>query len=202
MEFSMRALSSACSFRLMVTTFALLLLTPAPTQAQQPAAFDALMKKVPDGANVLVLFNVEKILKSTYALVNNSQAKLEESFAQRGILIPPDSTQFVMAEQYDMERLQLNWAAAVIGLKTPIDFQRFAAAGRHTVETVGGLQGIGMSKVFALDLGDKQLGLLIPNNRQKAARWAQESKRKGEPLSAYLAKAGSYGDTAGTDIIM
>src|SRR4051812_41506947 len=98
MELLMGAFSSVRRLNLVLASFVLLLLlTSAPTQAQSPAAFDTLMKKVPDGANVIVLFNVEQILKSTYAMVNNSQAKLEESFAQRGILIPPDATQFVMA---------------------------------------------------------------------------------------------------------
>jgi hypothetical protein len=203
MELLMRAPSSVRSINLFVATFVMqLLLAAVPASAQSPAAFEPLMKKVPDGANVLVIFNVEQILKSTYAMVHNSEEKLKESFAQRGILIPPDATQFVMAEQYDLEHLRLNWAAAVIGLKKPIDFDRFAALGRHTVESLSGLQGIGMSKAFALNLGDKQLGLFIPSNRQQAARWAQQLKHSSQPLSPYLAQAGSYGDTAGTDIIL
>ncbi len=172
------------------------------SQLHAAAPFESLMQKVPEGANVLVAFNVEQILNSGFARAHNSQQKLAEAFAQRAILIPPDATQFVMAAQFDLEHFKQVWGAAVMGLKNPIDFNRIALATHRTVELLAGMQAIGSSKLFALNLGDKQLGLLTPSNRQHAARWAQQLKRSDRPLSPYLAKTGSYSDTAGTDIIL
>jgi hypothetical protein len=166
------------------------------------APFEALMQKVPDGANVIVVINVEQILQSDYARGHGSQKKLAEAFEQRSILIPPDATQFVLAAQYDVEHFTRLWQAAVMGLKTPLNFDRIASATHRSVETLGGIEAIGGSKVFALNLGDKQLGLLAPSNRQQAARWAQRLKHPERPISDYLAQAGNYGDTAGTDIIV
>jgi hypothetical protein len=166
------------------------------------APIEELMKKVPEGANVLVVFNVEQILKSEFARSHDSQRKLADAFAQRSILIPPDATQFVMAAQYDLEHFTRTWEAAVMGLKTSLNFNRAALATGRTVETLSGLEAIGGSKVFALKLGDNQLGLLSPSNRQLAARWAQRLKQNDHPLSEFLAQTGSYGDTAGTDIIL
>ncbi|HEY2827109.1 MAG TPA: hypothetical protein VGJ04_05865 [Pirellulales bacterium] len=172
----------------------------SPLRAAAP--FEELMQKVPEGANVLVVFNVEQILQSEFARSHDSQRKLADAFAQRSILIPPDATQFVMAAQYDLEHFTRMWEAAVMGLKTPLNFNRAALATGRTVEKLSGMEAIGGSKVFALKIGDKQLGLLSPSNRQLAARWAQRLKQNDHPLSEFLAQTGSYGDTAGTDIIL
>jgi hypothetical protein len=169
------------------------------SQAAQP--FEALMQKVPEGANVLVVINVEQILQSDFARVHDSKQKLADAFAQRSILIPPDAKQFVMASQLDLEHARPIWEAAVMDLSSPLNFDRLAAVTRHPVETLGGLQAVGGNKAFALSLGDNQLGLLVPNNRQMAVHWARQLKQNIHPLSNYLAKTGSYGDTAGTDII-
>ncbi len=126
------------------------------------------MQKVPEGANALVAINVEQILQSDFARSRGSRQKLADAFAERSILIPPDATQFVMAAQFDLEHFTQLWAAAVMGLKTPLDFNRVAIATHRTVETISGMEAIGSTKVFALNLGDKLLGLLSPSNRQQA----------------------------------
>src|SRR5262245_41824527 len=97
-----------------------------PLNAAQP--FEALMQKVPEGANLLVVINVEQILQSDFARSHDSKQKLSDAFAQRLILIPPDATQFVMAAQFDVEHGRPAWEAAVMELKTPLNFERLAAA--------------------------------------------------------------------------
>ena len=109
---------------------------------------------------------------------------------------------FSLAAQYDVEHFKRLWQAAVMGLKTPLNFHRIAAPLIDRSKRLGGIEAIGGSKLFALNLGDKQLGLLAPSNRQQAARWAQQLKHSDHPISDYLAQTGSYGDTAGTDIIV
>jgi hypothetical protein len=166
------------------------------------APFDTLMRKVPDGANCLVLVNVAQILDSEFARSHGSQQKLAAAFEERSVLIPPNATRFVLAAELDLERQSRKWEAAVIELK---DSTNFAAAARKTngkVETIGGLSSVGTSRAFFLDLGDKSVGVLLPSNRQNAARWAQQVKKGGQPLSSYLAEVGAFGDTVGTDIIL
>jgi hypothetical protein len=166
------------------------------------APFESLVRKVPEGANAIVLVNVEQILQSEFARSHNSKQKLAEAFEEKALLIPPSATQFVLAAQFDLEHFTRIWEAAVMELKHQPHFDQIAKATRRNVEKVGGLEAIGGSKVFALNLGEKQLGLLVPSNRQLAARWAQRIHQNNQPLSNYLAKTSSYSDTAGTDIIL
>jgi hypothetical protein len=166
------------------------------------APFELLVRKVPEGANAIVLVNVEQILRSEFARTHDSKQKLEQAFAERALLIPPDATQFVLAAQFDLEHFTRIWEAAVMELRNQPHFDRVARATNRTVEKVGGLEAIGGSKVFALNLGEKQLGLLVPSNRQLAARWAQRIHQTNQPLSNYLAKTSTFSDTAGTDIIL
>jgi hypothetical protein len=166
------------------------------------APFESLVRKVPEGANAIVLVNVQQILGSEFARSHDSKQKLADAFAERALLIPPDATQFVLAAQFDLEHFTRIWEAAVMELKHQPNFEQAAQATGRTVEKVGGLEAIGGSKLFALNFGEKQLGLLVPSNRQLAARWAQRVHQNNQPLSDYLAKTSTYSDTAGTDIIL
>ena len=166
------------------------------------APFETLLQKVPEGPNVLVVINVEQVLQSDYARSHDTQKKLAGAFEQRSILIPPDTTQFVMAAQYDLEHFTRTWEAAVMGLKTPLSLYHVATVTNRSVEMLSGIEGLGGKKVFFLNVGDNQLGMFVPSNRQQAARWAQQLKQHDRPLSGYLAQIGSYGDTAKTDIIV
>lgn len=166
------------------------------------APFETLLQKVPEGANVLMVVNVEQVLQSDYARSHDTQKKLAEAFEQRSILIPPNATQFVTVAQYDLEHFTRTWEAAVMGLKTPLNLYHVATNTQRSVEMIGGMEGIGGKKVFLLNLGDNLLGVFVPSNRQQVARWAQRLKQTSSPLSDYLAKIGSYGDTAKTDIIL
>lgn len=166
------------------------------------APFDSLVRKVPEGANAIMLVNVQQILQSEYARSHDSKQKLAEAFEQKSLLIPPDATQFVLAAQFDLEHFTRIWEAAVMELKSPPSFEQVARRTHRNVEKVGGLEAIGGSKAFALNLGEKQLGLLVPSNRQLAARWAQRIRQNNQPLSNYLTKLSTYSDTAGTDIIL
>jgi hypothetical protein len=141
-------------------------------------------------------------LGSEFARSHNSRQKLADAFAERALLIPPDATQFVLAAQFDLEHFTRVWEAAVMELNHQPNFDQVAKATGRTVEKVGGLEAIGANKLFALNFGEKQIGFLVPSNRQLAARWAQRVNQNNQPLSNYLAKSSTYSDTAGTDVIL
>ncbi|MCC7084994.1 MAG: hypothetical protein IT427_08305 [Pirellulales bacterium] len=164
--------------------------------------FESLVHKVPEGANVLVLVNVEQILNSPFARSHDSKQNLADAFAARAILIPPDATQFVLAAQFDLEHFTRLWEAAVMELKHQPNFEQAAKSTGRTVEKLGGLEAIGGAKLLGLNFGEKQVGFLVPSNRQLAARWAQRVRQNDRPLSNYLAQTSTYSDTAGTDIIL
>jgi len=166
------------------------------------ATFDALMQKAPHGANVMVLVNVAQILGSDYARAHDSRERLAAAFEQRSLLIPPHATLFVLAAEFDLERREQLWGAAVMEMDPSPNIDHVARKTKGLVETVAGVSAVGTEQAFILDLGQRQWGLLLPSNRQTAARWARQLKGGHSTLSAYLAKAGSYGDTAGTDIIL
>jgi len=181
---------------------AALLLTLALMSQALAAPFDDLMQKLPDGANVLVLVNVEQILASPFAREHDAKKRLNEAFEERSLLIPPNAARFVLAGAIDVERRKRTWEAAAIQMKSPVDLEKVAKQSHRHLEHLSGAAAMGTELAFVLDLGGKDIGLLAPSNRQQAARWAQRLHKVERPLPEYLLKAGSYGDTAGTDIIL
>jgi len=160
------------------------------------------MHKGPDGANVRVLINVEKILNSEFARSHDAEKHLADAFEERSMLIPPRATRFVLAGQFDLERQTRVWEAAAIEIKTPVKLDQVAKQAERQVEKIEGAAAVGTQRDFLVDLGDNQVGVLAPSNRQQTARWLRQLKKNEPSLSDYLAKAASYGDTAGTDIIL
>ncbi len=164
--------------------------------------FEELLKKTPNGANVVMVVNVAQIMESDYAKSHGTAEKLATAFEEREILIPPHAARFVMASQVDLERHQTLWEAAMMELTTPPDFAKAAEKLNSSVETVSGVSAVGTRRAFIVDLGDQQVGLLVPSNRQQAARWLKQVQQTDGNLSTYLTKASSYSDSAGTDIIL
>lgn len=181
---------------------AVALLILAAASVCTAGTFEDLLKKTPSGANVLMVVNVEQILASDFAKSRDSAEKMEKAFEEREILIPPNAKHFAMAAQIDLERHSTIWEAALMELTTPPDFDKIAERIRGKVEMIGGAKAIGTRRTFIVDLGDQQVGLLLPSSRQHTARWLKETKAKEPSLTSYLAKASSYSDTAGTDIIL
>jgi hypothetical protein len=166
------------------------------------APFEEMLQRTPTGANVLMIANVEQILRSEFARQHQSATKLADAFAERLILIPPDATQFVLVAEFDIEHLSRVWEAAIVGFNSPPNLSQLAGRTQQDIETVGGVSAIGTKRSILLALGDKEVGLMIPSSRQRAARWMEHIRQSKESLSPYLARVGSYGDTAGTDIIL
>lgn len=166
------------------------------------ATFEDLLKKTPHGANMVMVVHVAQILESDYAKSHGTAEKLAAAFEEREILIPPHAARFVMASQVDLERHRTLWEAAIMELTTTPDFAMAAEKLNSSVETISGVKAVGTRRAFIVDLGDQQVGLLTPSNRQQAARWLKQVQQTDGNLSAYLTKASSYSDTAGTDIIL
>ncbi|MDZ4782817.1 MAG: hypothetical protein SGJ19_21425 [Planctomycetia bacterium] len=166
------------------------------------ATFEELLKKSPEGANVAIVVNVAQIMQSEYAKSQGTAEKLAEAFQEREIMIPPNATQFVMVSQLDLERHRPIWEAAIMELSSPPAFVSAASKLNSTVENIAGAQAIGTRRAMLVDLGDSQVGAMLPTNRQLAARWIKRVKSGEGAVSAYLTKASSYSDTAGTDIIL
>jgi len=167
----------------------------------QAATFEELLGKSPDGANMAIVVNVAQIMQSDYAKTHDTAEKLAAAFAEREIMIPPQASQFVMVSQIDLERHKPIWEAAVMELSSPPAFALAASKLNSRVENIAGAQAIGTRRVMIVDLGSSQVGVLWPSNRQHAARWIKEVQQGAGRVSEYLAKASSYSDTAGTDII-
>lgn len=183
----------------LVAALAAAWLVPSITFA---GTFEELLGKSPVGANVALVVNVNQILQSDYAKSRGTAEKLAAAFAEREILIPPAATHFALVAQVDLERHRPVWEASLMELSKPADFTRIAKELRGTVEMIGGVQAVGTQRAFIVDLGDGDVGLLLPSNRQQAARWLKQVKAKENSFAPYLVEATSFSDTAGTDIIL
>lgn len=164
--------------------------------------FEDLLKKSPAGANVALVVNVAQIMGSDYAKSHDTEEKMAAAFAEREILIPPTAKHFALVSQVDLERFKPVWEASLMELSKPADFTNIAKELRGTVEMIGGAQAVGTRRAFIVDLGDDDVGLLLPSNRQQASRWVKQVKSGASTFPAYLVEATSFSDSAGTDIIL
>lgn len=164
--------------------------------------FEELLNKAPAGANMVMVVNVEQILASDYAKQHDTAEKLATAFEDREILIPPTAKRFAMAAQVDMATRRTEWEAALMELSVVPDFNEAAKRMNSSVETIGGAKVVGARRAILVDLGPQEAGVLVPPNRQHAARWIKQVKADAGDLPEYLRNASSFSDTAGTDIIL
>jgi len=108
----------------MKTNLVLLLLTLSivlPSDAAVGGSFDELLTKVPAGANVLVLIDVETTLNSSVAQKEGWGKQLELDYVERPIFLPPEANKLVMASSLrsgdDFARL---WELAAMELSEPM----------------------------------------------------------------------------------
>lgn len=70
-----------------------------PIAAARGQQFDELAKRLPAGANAVVLLNVDKILSSPMGVVEGWKTKHEQRYSAGLSVIPPDALQAIFATQ-------------------------------------------------------------------------------------------------------
>jgi len=168
------------------------------------AQFNDLVTHLPEDANVLVLFNVEKMQDSPIAKKEGWREKHENAFASGMIILPPQATRFALAAKLDLETDQAAWDASVMDLEYEPSMPKVAAHHSGEVDEIGGLNtAVLPSDTYVVQWGKRLVGVMSPGNRQAVGRWIEQvySTSKRESLSKYLQKAASYAES-GTPVIM
>ena len=166
------------------------------------AQFRDLVSHVPNGANALVILNVEKILSSPLGEREGWKSNLEKAFSAGMVRVPPKAKRFIMAAQIDFEFMKPNWEAAVADLERAPSMGKIAKEYEATPDKFGDTEALLLpSDAYVMALREKTLAAMAPANRQVVARWLQELESPSK-LSAYLQKAAGYSEEAGTEIIV
>lgn len=169
------------------------------------AGFGDLVQHLPDDANVLILFNVDGLLASPLGVKENWSAKQQQAFASNWIIVPPGTSRFAMAAQFQLESMKPLWQAGVAELQTPPSMAKAAALHGGTVDQINQRNvAILPPDIYLVQFGQKLAGYLTPANRQDAGRWIDQvySSSNRVPLSPYLAEGFEFADKLGTPVIV
>ena len=158
------------------------------------SAFDHLLTRVPAGANALVLIDVESTLASPVAQKEGWGKELELSYVNRPVFLPPEAKKLVLASALrTTDQFSRLWELAAMELSEPMSMRSIARSEGGYVETIAGVSAAWTpSDAYFVSLGDRELGVMFPAERQRVARWVERSQ--GNPvvrLTGYLKAATS-----------
>lgn len=166
------------------------------------AQFRDLVSHIPNGANAVVILNVEKILSSPLGEREGWKANLEKAFSAGMVRVPPKAKRFVIASQIDFEFMKPNWEAAVADAQRVPSMEKIAKEHEGTPDKFGDTEAVVLpNDAYVMAVSQNTLAAMSPANRQVVARWIQEWESPSK-LSDYLQKAAGYADDAATEIIL
>lgn len=177
-------------------------LAGSPSRGQE--SFSNLTSRIPDTANTILIFNVEKIHQSPLAKQQNWREKHENAFASGVTVLPPEASKFVMASQLDFEFVQPIWEVYLADLKYDASMAKVAAKHGGSVDRIEDRDAAVLPEdTYVVKFGPRFVGAMSPGNRQNVSRWVSSiySKSLG-PLSAYLKEAVGFSEQVGTPIVM
>jgi hypothetical protein len=156
------------------------------------AQYDDLLKRLPRGANSVVVIDAKALLGTELAVREGWAQKRELKFRDRPISIPPEAEVVAIGAQLDpSEGLRRQWELAVMRLSEPFPMQDIARSEGGYIDTFGTTQAAWTpSNAYFVDLDKNTLGIMYPADRQYVARWAKfAATNKAVELSDYLQAA-------------
>mgnify|MGYP001390895990 CR=1 FL=1 len=169
------------------------------------AGFSDLVRHLPDGANTLILFNVEEILASPLGVKEGWAAKQQQAFAANWLVVPPGTRRFAMSARLELTSMHPLWQAGVAELDFEPSMVKAAALHGGSVDEIDQRAVAALPPdIYVVQFAKQLAGYLMPANRQDAGRWIEEvySDSGRVPLSAYLAEGVGFADKLGTPIIV
>ncbi len=168
------------------------------------AEFGDLLERVPPGANVIMLIDVEQLLRSPLAKAEGSKKAYAEKYHATPILLPPDAKRFVMAAYLPLPDVQPVWEVAVMERSLTPTMAKLARLENGHVDELGGVKVVWSPyDAYFVKFSSNLMGIISPASRQNAKRWIeQRGAWKGGPLSAYLQKAVALASTRPAQVVM
>jgi hypothetical protein len=164
--------------------FACLLLPSAPAAGQ----FAALLRRVPEHANAVLLLNLDAVKRSRLGVKEEWAAKHKENHLAGATNIPPNVQRLVIAAHVNPSTLHDEWKIAIAQFSKSINLAEIAGAEQGSVDKVAG-QSVVLSprNTYFVPFEPKVAGCMRPANRQELSRWLLFCKQnKDVALSPYL----------------
>ena len=180
-----------------------LLLGPHPACAK--GRFDDLLVRVPRSANALMLIDVGAVHRSPLAVKEDWKGQHAASYANKPMILPPESDRMVLASQMNPNRgFATLWEGAVISLRAPLSPRAVARAEGGYVDEIRGLPAVWTpSDAYVVLFDSKLMGILTPAHRQAVARWVEYTETPpGVAVSDYLQQAADRLDGRTTQIVL
>jgi hypothetical protein len=164
---------------------AVVVLMTGPGAAATP--YDALLGRVPDNANIMLVLDNEALQKSPLA-VREEWAKKYKTSALGGLFgAPPHVQKVVMAAQVNHATLENEWEVAICKLRYDFNLKEIRESVKGVRDSIGGREVVlTPQNSFLVPFPGSQLGMMRPANRQAVGRWLRTSAGDRAKLSPYL----------------
>lgn len=155
------------------------------------ADFKALTSRLPEGANAIVLIDVEKILNSPMGTREGWREKLADAYEEKPMIVPPEAKQVVMGAWLNIRDVQPAWEVSVMRLTEAPSMEDIASSEQGYLDRLAGkVAAYSPIGAFFLQLDADILASVSPADRQFAVRWARlRGSSGGTELSTYLRDA-------------
>ena len=167
---------------------ALSLIPIAATESRAAGPFDALMSRVPEPTNVLVVVDNEAMLKSGLGMQQGWSDNYKKTSLGGLFGTSPDLLRMVLAAQIDHHTLENQWEIAVADLKYSITNNSLVDATKGVSDSVGGNKvTLTPQNTYLTLFNSMQIGMMNPANRQSLGRWMRTTGLTGTPrISPFL----------------
>lgn len=165
--------------------------------------FEDLLKRIPDGANLMMLVNVRGLQRSSMGVSRDWAEKRRRDYLGGLVPFPPTVSRIVGGKHLDTTSLQSTGRVRLIDLTEPMTPTQLLQRESGTMDTVAGLKVVitprGRAHVFVTS---KLVAELDTVDRQEIARWIRVSSQKTRPtLSKFLEEA-AEGMKPGAQILL
>ncbi len=169
-----------------------------------PAQFEDLLKRIPAGANAIMVVNVPGLHNSPIGKAERWKEQMAESYMNRPIIMPPEAEWVVLASLFDPDTDESVWDIAVMSLDSNPSLRAIARAEGGYVDTINGTEAAWTpSKAYFVNLGSKMLGMMYPAHRQAVSRWVDYAKNATESrLSSYLQGAAAIAQDKNFQVVL
>ncbi|MFI4874610.1 MAG: hypothetical protein ACIALR_04705 [Blastopirellula sp. JB062] len=165
--------------------------------------FRELTRKVPNGANTLLMIDVEKLHHSPLGQKERWREQQEKLFAAGLEIVPPTASQFVGAAKLKFKEMAPDWQVAVMKLAQEPSLPKLAVQYQGTLDKLVDREvAVLPGDVYAVQIGPNIVAAGMPANRQDVARWLRQYDANSlAGLSTYLQEAESFAENS-SPIIM
>ncbi len=114
----------------------------APLAGAASAQFTKLVQRIPSSANMIILFNAQKVMNSEVALREGWRTSFEKAIAAGLTQLPADTQQYVLAAQNDYAYMQPVWQLGILATKDKHNMAELARKRHAAQDTISGLSAV------------------------------------------------------------